>query len=64
MKKIIFSAAILAFAGITAFSASSHPAYLASKSVVMQDTTKSDTTQSSSTDTTSTSKPDTTSTSK
>ncbi len=58
MKKVMFSAAILAFAGITAFSASSHSVSVNPVSVIAQDTTEKDTTTTPvPTDTTSTPTP-------
>ncbi|WP_374164410.1 hypothetical protein [Arcticibacter sp. MXS-1] len=51
MKKVLFSAAILAFAGATAFSTTSHQVNVSKSNVVWQDTTKD--TTSTPTDTTS-----------
>lgn len=39
MKKLMFSAAILAFAGATAFSSVSHPVNATKAAFVLQDTT-------------------------
>ncbi len=55
MKKVLFSAAILAFAGVTAISASNHSISLNPKTSIVQDTIKKDTTSTPTpTDTTST----------
>ncbi|WP_158280735.1 hypothetical protein, partial [Pararcticibacter amylolyticus] len=52
-KKVLFSAAILAFAGVTAFSTTNHHTTISKDSVTWQDTTKKDTTETPA-DTTST----------
>ncbi|MGX5690225.1 hypothetical protein [Arcticibacter tournemirensis] len=56
MKKLMFSAAILAFAGVTAFSSVSHPVNATKAAFVLQDTTDTTSTpaDTTSTDTTST----------
>lgn len=63
MKKILFSATILAFAGITTISASNHHVNIQSKAV-LQDTTDTSSTPTTTPADTSSTKPDTTGTPK